>query len=457
MLYGYFHRIWSYRELEVAVWNHVGAMWLTGMHYPDYTTIGRFIQRNRERIEEVFKACVRMAYEAGLVGMVVHAVDGTKVAAEVSKGKSLHREDLEAVLRRLDEVVEEKRGKGGEDIEEGLSYSLPEALQGEGKLEAFIRGGMKGEGLGGGESMGGEVVRGGGDLAGVGEERRLEGEEEQEVRNRIEERREEIQRQIKLLEESGTDHLNLVDRDARMMKIKGRVVFGYNAQVVVDGDSGLIVGADVVNRETDVGLLVKQIDRVKETLGAVSAYQVADGGYFSGEALHKAEERGYRVVVPIRDKNWKEGGRGFGQVRFWYEEGRDVWRCSEGGELKRIGGIRKKGEVGYKMYKCEAFRSCSVAHLCTKEKRRKVLAVSMYRAAIERQPQRQKDRWVQELMARRKQIVEPVFGVIKRVFGFRRWRFWGLEKVRAEWYWVCLAFNLRKLYRMWLEGRWQLA
>ena len=53
-------------------------------------------------------------------------------------------------------------------------------------------------------------------------------------------------------------------------------------------------------------------------------------------------------------------------------------------------------------------------------------------------------------MVRRQQTVEPVFG-------FCRWRFRGLEKVRAEWYWVCLAFNLRKLYRMWLEGRWQLA
>ena len=112
-------------------------------------------------------------------------------------------------------------------------------------------------------------------------------------------------------------------------------------------------------------------------------------------------------MVLIRDKNWEEGGRGFGQMRFRYEEGRDVWIGSEGGELKRIGGIRKKGEVGYKMYKCEAFRSCSVAHLCTKDKGRKVLA------AIERQLQRQKARWVQELMARRKQIGE-------RVFGFRR-------------------------------------
>ena len=56
-------------------------------------TIGRFIQRNRERIEEVFQACVRKAYEGGLVGLVVHAVDGTKVGAEVSKRKSLHRGD----------------------------------------------------------------------------------------------------------------------------------------------------------------------------------------------------------------------------------------------------------------------------------------------------------------------------------------------------------------------------
>ncbi len=68
--------------------------------------MGRFIQRNGERIEGIFKRCVQMAYEAGLVGMVVHAVDGTKVAAEVSKGKSIHRGDLEAILRHLEEVVE---------------------------------------------------------------------------------------------------------------------------------------------------------------------------------------------------------------------------------------------------------------------------------------------------------------------------------------------------------------
>ena len=29
VLYGYFHRIWSYQELEVAGWNHIGAIGLS--------------------------------------------------------------------------------------------------------------------------------------------------------------------------------------------------------------------------------------------------------------------------------------------------------------------------------------------------------------------------------------------------------------------------------------------
>ena len=66
VLYEYFHRIWSYRELEAAVRNPPGGDVADGE-----ATIGRFIQRNRERIEEVFKGCVRKAYAGGLVGLVV--------------------------------------------------------------------------------------------------------------------------------------------------------------------------------------------------------------------------------------------------------------------------------------------------------------------------------------------------------------------------------------------------
>ena len=51
------------------------------------------------------------------------------------------------------------------------------------------------------------------------------------------------------------------------------------------------------------------------------------------------------------------------------------------------------------------------------------------------------------LYARRKVIVEPVFGQIKEVRGFRRFLLRGLQKIRGEWSLVCLTHNLLKLWR----------
>ena len=47
------------------------------------------------------------------------------------------------------------------------------------------------------------------------------------------------------------------------------------------------------------------------------------------------------------------------------------------------------------------------------------------------------------LYARRKQTVEPVFGIIKSVLGFRQFMLRGLRKVSGEWSLVCLAWNLK--------------
>ena len=49
--------------------------------------------------------------------------------------------------------------------------------------------------------------------------------------------------------------------------------------------------------------------------------------------------------------------------------------------------------------------------------------------------------------ARRKIIVEPVFGQIKEARGFRRFLLRGLEKIRGAWRLVCLTHNLLKLWR----------
>ena len=48
----------------------------------------------------------------------------------------------------------------------------------------------------------------------------------------------------------------------------------------------------------------------------------------------------------------------------------------------------------------------------------------------------------------RKQTVEPVFGIIKEILGFRRFSLRGEEETNAEWSLVCTAYNLKRFFKM---------
>ena len=52
------------------------------------------------------------------------------------------------------------------------------------------------------------------------------------------------------------------------------------------------------------------------------------------------------------------------------------------------------------------------------------------------------------LYRRRKCTIEPVFGQIKEVMGFRQLSLRGLSAAAGEWCLVCLAYNLRRLHRL---------
>ena len=51
-----------------------------------------------------------------------------------------------------------------------------------------------------------------------------------------------------------------------------------------------------------------------------------------------------------------------------------------------------------------------------------------------------------KLYALRKQTPEPVFGIIKSVLGFRQFLLRGLEKVRGEWGFVTMAWNIKRMF-----------
>ena len=53
-----------------------------------------------------------------------------------------------------------------------------------------------------------------------------------------------------------------------------------------------------------------------------------------------------------------------------------------------------------------------------------------------------------KLYAKRKHTPEPVFGIIKSVLGFRQFLLRGLEKVKAEWTLVTLAWNMKRMFAL---------
>ena len=398
-LYGYFNKVRSSRGLERMCCTDVGAIWLTGNHTLDHNTIWRFFDRNKKALQEVLLKVTFVAQMNGLIGMVLHALDGTKIRARISDKSGWHSPSMGKKLREgIREVMNEIEGNERSD---GFNYLLPEEVKDKTK--------------------------------------RIEG----------------IKRALKEMEKIGKKHLHPKDKDARMMKHGKGKSFCFNAQAVVDDESGLIVADDVVNDESDNNMLVPMIEKVEETLGGKAEETVADGGYYSPEQLVKADEKGLDVLVNIsRHIEPKTGVKKFHKSRFKYDEDEDVFICPLGKELT-FERIKDNSQKKYKVsvYRCHHRKDCPESINCSREKRGRSIELLPHHKVLQRQIRKQKEPGNKEILAKRKQIVEPVFGIIKEVLGFRRFTVRGLEKVKTQWALICAAFNLRKLFKVWKAGK----
>lgn len=397
-LHGYLNRILSSRKLERACREHISLLWLTGMNSPDHNTLWRFWHVNREALRGVFRRVVLVAYDSELVGLAFHAVDGTKIQACSSRRSGCRERDLRELLKQLDVSIEDaiREVESSEELESG-EYRLPDSL-----IDA-------------------------------------------------QNRRDQIKESLSKLEEIEREHYHPLESDARMMRIGNGSGFGYNAQAVVDGESSLITAVDVVNDESDNKLLVDMIEEVERNLGEAADETVADGGYYSPNELAAAEERGVGVLVPVLDKESTQGE--FHRSRFEYDESGDVYICPEGQVLhyeKTCLNSHKKYRV--RVYRCRSYESCPVRERCCGKTSGRTVQRGEYDGAVSRQQAKQRDGPMRELLKSRMGIIEPVFACIKEHMGFRRWTVRNLDNVRTQWSLICTAFNLRKLYRYWLEG-----
>jgi transposase len=507
-LFGYMERIRSTRALEKACLQVMPFLWLTGNLHPDHNTLWRFFNKHRAALPKLFKRLVKMAAEAELIGFVLHALDGTKLTAASSTDQALHRKSLVERLKHLDAFIasymQEVNAQADDDKSKG--YVMPSAMADEaarrGRIRAMLEQRIEDRADEGllqttpeptastaeqlplqNEAKAERAVtlaeathttevatsspaedetpprdeeppQGGGAATTVPPAQRTEPSEEPVLRE-AEMLKKELTTKLAMLDEAGVNHLHEDEPEARMMKGRGGVhALGYNAQIVVDHDSDMIVACDVVAHQNDLAQLAPMLNRVRETFGRVAKESVVDGGYGSGEQLKLCEASDTSVIAALREASETKGE--YSKAHFRYDAQSNVYVCPQREQLVQIGANKSYATAAYPdaIYRCRN-KTCPVLAQCTKDPLGRKVRRPYGEDARERQAEKQKDRPTRVLLSLRKEIVEHVFGIVKAVDGFRRFTVRGLEKAGAQWSLVCIAVNLRKLsaMAMWKAGK----
>jgi len=168
----------------------------------------------------------------------------------------------------------------------------------------------------------------------------------------------------------------------------------YNAQASVETASRLIVGTRVTDQPNDKEQLVPNVAAIPTaTVGAVGAV-LADNGFYSEAAVQAVKQPGGPTVYAAVARTAHH---------------RTVADLEQRAEPPSPAAAASVGEVMAYRLQTQAGRA---------------------------------------LYKLRQQTVEPVFGIVKEVLGFRRFLLRGLAKVQLEWTLVCLAYNLKRLHRL---------
>jgi transposase len=187
---------------------------------------------------------------------------------------------------------------------------------------------------------------------------------------------------------------NFTDPESRIMKSNEGFVQAYNGQIAVEPEFQLIVGQLVTQAANDKEQMRPMVEAIEDQSGQRPDELLADAGYCSDSNLEYLE--------------------------------------SEAEPEKRIDAYVATGRQKHS----EAPADCPRGPLPTGSTR------------VDRMRRKLQTKTGKAVYARRKAIVEPVFGQIKQARGFRRFSLRGLVKVQGEWAFVCLTHNILKLFRM---------
>ena len=404
-VYGFVSGVRSSRKLEAACREQLPYLWLTGFQRPDHNTLWRFYEGHRAQMKGLLKRTVKTAVRLGLVDLAVQALDWSKIAGNAAKERSFDEAGLKKLLARTDEAIadlEAQNRTGGDPVPARLPRELKQARVLREQVEAALK---------------------------------------------------------QVGAEEGPRHINLTDAEAGLMKGRQGMVAGYNGQAVVSplatdtakGTGLLITAAEVVNEADDHAQAMPMLREAEEMTGRKAGVSLLDGGYHSGTNLEACKEEGYKVLMPEAQDRARQSP--YHKDRFQYDAESNSYSCPKGQKLIYIGIKRRNGRPEARIYRCKGSlcRACPAFGQCTKgnHRRGREIEVSPYEGIL---------REHRDLMARpdskitysrRKELVEPTFGILKELHGARRFLLRGLANVSAEWLLLATAFNLKTLFRVW--------
>jgi transposase len=382
LVYGYATGVFSSRRLERATYDSVAFRYIAAGSHPDHDTLATFRRRFLGELEGLFVQVLEMAQEMKLLKLGTVCLDGTKLHANASRHSALSHGHIEKLEVQLKAEVQELLALA----EQADQADVPDGVS----LPQEIK--RREDRL---AVMAAAKLK----IAARAEERyqREKAEYDEKMARRAAKEKDSGKKPAGKLPKApqpgpkASDQINLTDEESRIMPVAGGgFEQAYNAQAAVDAATMLVVATRVTQAPNDkeqVVPMLEVLDAQSAVLGTVER-MIADTGFCSEKNILACEEAHLEALIAVARDEHHPG---------WRE------RHSEPALLRD-----------------NATPMQSMAH-------------------------RLKTKAGRALYALRKQTVEPVFGIIKSVMGFRQFSVRGLKKVSGEWSLVCLAWNVKRM------------
>ena len=388
LIYNYAIGRMSSRQIEKATYEDVASRYICGGDaHPDHDTICAFRRQNAGLFHECFVKVLEYAREMGVLakrGGV--SVDGSKIGANASKHAAVSHGRAAEMIVELEGEVQTLMALAEQADREARPETLkiPEEIARREKRLAKLKQAQA-------------VIEARHAARTAEKQREYEAKTaEREARRGQGERVRGRDPKPPTATPEAKEQYNFTDPESRIMKAGNGAHFeqSFNAQAAVDTEgSMLVLGAYVTDAPNDKEQLVPAVKSVVADVREVTQV-LADSGFFSEAAVAAVQsDNGPTVYVAV----------------------------------EKTGHHRTVADL-----LAPPAPETPASGATDRDAMRQRLRTATGRAAYKK----------------RKETVEPVFGIIKAAMGFRRFLLRGMQKVSLEWSMVTLAYNFRRLARL---------